>query len=250
MRISAVIITRNEENRIAECMASLKWVDEIVVLDSASVDRTVEIAREYGARVLHVEGWPGFGPQKNKAVAEASGDWVLSVDADERVTPELAEDIRRAMEADDGRVAYEFARLSKYCGRYMRHSGWWPDYVPRLFKRGRARFSDDLVHERLIVDGPVGRLRGTLLHESFATLEQVLDKVNRYSTLSAQQMAQSGRRAGLSRAVLHGLGAFLRTYVLKAGFLDGREGFMLAVSNAEGAYNKYLKLMLLANRPR
>ena len=250
MRISAVIITRNEENRIAECMASLKWVDEIVVLDSASVDRTVEIAREYGARVLHVEGWPGFGPQKNKAVAEASGDWVLSVDADERVTPELAEDIRRAMEADDGRVAYEFARLSKYCGRYMRHSGWWPDYVTRLFKRGRARFSDDLVHERLIVDGPVGRLRGTLLHESFATLEQVLDKVNRYSTLSAQQMAQSGRRAGLSRAVLHGLGAFLRTYVLKAGFLDGREGFMLAVSNAEGAYYKYLKLMLLANRPR
>jgi hypothetical protein len=127
----------------------------------------------------------------------------------------------------------------------MRHSGWWPDHVTRLFRRGRARFSDDLVHERLIVDGPVGRLQGTLLHASFGSLEQVLDKVNRYSSLSAQQMAAAGRRGGLATAVLHGVGAFLRTYLLKAGFLDGREGFMLAVSNAEGAYYKYLKLMLL-----
>ncbi len=247
-RVSAVLITRNEEANLPACLDSLKWVDEIVVVDSASTDRTREIARDAGANVFDHTDWPGFGPQKNRAIAQATGDWVLSIDADERVSPELAAEIRRVVATADAANGYALPRLSSYCGRYMRHSGWWPDYVPRLFRRGRARFSDDLVHERLIVEGPVGRLEGLLRHESFASLEQVLDKVNRYSTLSAQQMAVAGRRGGVGTAVLHGLGAFMRTYVLKAGFLDGREGFMLAVSNAEGAYYKYLKLMLLQRR--
>jgi glycosyltransferase involved in cell wall biosynthesis len=245
LRISAVLITKNEEAALPACLESLRWADEIVVLDTASADRTRDIARAAGAKVIDSPDWPGFGPQKNRALGHATGDWVLSIDADERVTPELAAEIRRVVGAADALNGYDLPRLSSYCGRYMRHSGWWPDHVTRLFRRGRARFSDDLVHERLIVDGPVGRLQGTLLHASFGSLEQVLDKVNRYSTLSARQMAAAGRRGGLATAVLHGLGAFLRNYLLKAGFLDGREGFMLAVSNAEGAYYKYLKLMLL-----
>lgn len=247
-RVSAVIITKNEEASLSACLESLHWVDEIIVLDAHSTDRTQEIARAAGAKVIDSPEWPGFGPQKNRALSHASGDWVLSIDADERVTPELAEEIRITVQSSAAADGYDIPRLSSYCGRYMRHSGWWPDHVTRLFRRGKARFSDDLVHERLIVDGAVGRLNGLLMHESFGNLEQVLDKVNRYSSLSAQQMAAASRRGGLGSAVLHGLGAFVRTYVLKAGFLDGREGFMLAVSNAEGAYYKYLKLMLLRNR--
>lgn len=249
MRISAVLITRNEEAALPACLASLDWVDEIVVLDSGSMDRTCDIARSAGAHVIESPDWPGFGPQKNRAISHATGDWVLSIDADERVSPELADQIRRVVSSPGAVQAYGIARLSSYCGRYMRHSGWWPDHVTRLFRRGKARFSDDLVHERLVVDGEVGQLTGTLLHESFDSLEQVLEKVNRYSSLSAEQMNANGRRGGVATAVLHGVGAFFRTYVLKAGFLDGREGFMLAVSNAEGAYYKYVKLFLL-NRQR
>lgn len=248
MTISAVIITRNEEAMLPDCLRSLAWVDEIVVVDSGSSDRTVDIAAEHGARVSQFDGWPGFGPQKNRAIELATGDWVLSIDADERVSAELAAEIRAAVNGAGSQAAYAMPRLSSYCGRYMRHSGWWPDYVTRLFRRGSARFSDDLVHERLIVDGTVGRLSNTLLHESFGSLEEVLDKVNRYSSLSAQQMAAAGRRGSVSGAVLHGIGAFVRTYFLKAGFLDGREGFLLAVSNAEGAYYKYVKLWLKQRR--
>lgn len=248
MTVSAVIITRNEEAMLADCLQSVAFADEIVVVDSLSSDRTVEIARAHGARVLETTDWPGFGPQKNRAIELATGDWILSIDADERVTPELASEIRAAVQSADAVAGYQLSRLSRYCGRYMRHSGWFPDHIIRLFRRGRARFSDDLVHERVIVDGAVGRLNGLLLHESFGSLEQVLDKVNRYSSLSARQMAAAGKRGSLVGAVLHGLGAFVRTYLLKAGFLDGREGFMLAVSNAEGAYYKYLKLWLIQRR--
>jgi glycosyltransferase involved in cell wall biosynthesis len=249
MRISAVVIVKNEEAALPACLASLNWVDEIIVLDSGSTDRTREIARNAGASVFESDDWPGFGPQKNRAISHATGDWVLSIDADERVTPELASQIRRVVSLPDVVQAYAISRLSSYCGRYMRHSGWWPDYVTRLFRRGKARFTDDLVHERLIVDGGVGKLTGTLLHESFHSLEQVLEKINRYSSLSAEQMSTVGKDGGVAKAVLHGIGAFLKAYVFKAGFLDGREGFMLAVSNAEGAYYKYVKLFLL-NRQR
>jgi len=247
-RLSVVIITRNEEAAIGACLGSVSWADEVIVLDSGSTDKTVDIARSKGAKVTVNSDWPGFGPQKNRALELATCDWAFSIDADERVTPELAAEIRSVITSSNPKPGYEMPRLSSYCGRYMRHSGWWPDYVTRLFRRGKARFSDDLVHERLIVDGEVGQLTGTLMHESFGSLEQVLEKVNRYSSLSAEQMNAQGRRGGVATAVLHGVGAFFRTYVLKAGFLDGREGFMLAVSNAEGAYYKYVKLFLLNRR--
>lgn len=249
MSLSVVIITRNEAAHIGACIESVRWADEIVVLDSGSDDGTAEICRGLGAKV-EITDWPGFGLQKNRAIARATGDWVLSLDADERVTPELRADIERAMAAPGDAAAFSMPRLSRYCTRYMRHSGWWPDPVTRLFRSGRARFSDDLVHERLIVDGPVADLASPLVHEAFEGLEEVLDKVNRYSSAGAQMLHAKGRRASLAGAVARGLWSFVRTYVLRVGFLDGREGFMLAVSNAEGTYYRYLKLMLLQERRR
>ena len=249
MSLSVVVITRNEAEAIRPCLESVAWADDIVVLDSASSDGTPDICRGMGARVVEAGDWPGFGPQKNRAIAHATGDWVLSLDADERVTPELRREIEAAM-ARGTHAAYRMPRLSRYVSRYMRHSGWHPDHVVRLFRRGRARFSDDLVHERLVVDGDIGTLTEPLVHEAFTSLEEVLEKVNRYSTAGAEMAHRRGRRSGLAGAVVRGLWTFLRTYFLKGGFLDGREGFMLAVSNAEGTYYRHLKLMLLAEKPK
>jgi glycosyltransferase involved in cell wall biosynthesis len=241
--ISAVIITKNEELNIRECLASLTWVDEIVVVDSGSADRTVEICREFTDRV-YIHDWLGFGPQKNRALGYATGDWVFSIDADERVSPELRAEIL-AVSRSDGPGAYEIPRLSWYCGRFIHHSGWRPDQVLRLFRRGQGRFSEDLVHERVLVEGRVGRLRNDLIHYSFRDLEQVLNVVNRYSTLGAEQKFAAGQRAGLAKSIFHGLAEFFSTYLFKGGFLDGRQGLMLAISNGEGTYYKYLKLMQL-----
>jgi hypothetical protein len=169
---------------------------------------------------------------------------VLSLDADEWVTPALASEIRAAVERADAPEGFELPRLSSFVGREMRHSGWWPDYITRLFRRGAARFSDDLVHERVVVNGAVGRLTEPLRHESFTSLEEVVDKMNRYSSASARMRVGRGKSGSVGGAVAHGLWAFIRTYVLRAGFLDGREGFVLAVANAEGTYYRYLKTWL------
>jgi len=245
MTLSAVVITKNEARVIQRCLESVTWADEIVVLDSASDDGTAEIARRLKAKVEVTTDWPGFGPQKNRALALATGDWVLSLDADEWVTPELRAEIVHALAASNGHAAFRMPRLSSYCGRFMHHSGWWPDHVTRLFRRGAARFSDDRVHERLIVDGSVGALHAALRHEAIRDLDEALAKMNAYSTAGALMQHERGASTSLAGAVWHGAWTFMRTYVLRAGFLDGREGFMLAVSNAEGAYYRYLKLMLL-----
>lgn len=244
--LSVIIITKNEEANIRACLESVIWADEIIVVDSGSSDATVEICKGFGAQV-HVHDWPGFGAQKNRALDYASKDWVLSLDADERVTPELRAEIESVLQNPqvDG---YEIPRLSSFCGRYMRHSGWYPDYVLRLFKRAAGKFSDDLVHERVIVNGLTAKLKQSLLHESFRDLEQLLSKINHYSTASAQMLYQNNRTASLKKAVGHALWAFFRTYFFRAGFLDGRKGFMLAVSTAEGTYYRYLKLMLLTEK--
>ncbi len=245
MALSVIIITKNEAADIRSCLESVSWADEIIVVDSASTDDTVAICKERRAQVHVVHDWPGFGPQKNRALACASREWVLSLDADERVTPELQKEIEAVTRAEGGPAAYDIPRLSSYCGRFMRHSGWYPDYVTRLFRRGKARFSDDLVHERLIVDGGTGKLENRILHYAFRDFEEVLRKVDQYSTAGAQRLHAKGRRASISGAVLRGIWSFVRTYVLKLGFLDGREGFMLAVSNAEGTYYRYVKLLQL-----
>jgi glycosyltransferase involved in cell wall biosynthesis len=248
MKLSVIIITRNGEATIRRCLESVSWADEIVVVDSGSTDRTPQICRELGVIVHATPDWPGHGPQKNRALDRASGDWVFSLDHDEWATPELREEIGRVLAAPGDKVAFVMPRRSSFCGRFMRHSGWWPDHVTRLWQRGAARFSEDHMHDRVIVQGPIGRLRQPVMHESIVDLDQMIAKMNSYSSASAVMLSRQGRRASLATALLHGWWAFTRTYLLRLGFLDGREGFMLAVANAEGSYYRYLKLMLLSEK--
>lgn len=243
-RLSVVVITRNEIHNIGACLRSVAFADEVVVVDSASTDGTAEAARAAGAKVIVAADWPGFGPQKNRALDAATGEWVFSIDADEQVTPELAAKIQAALAAP-AHDAYFVNRRSSYCGQYMAHSGWYPDRVLRLFRRGTARFSDDIVHERVIAQGPTGRLEADLLHDSMPHFESVIDKLDRYSTAGALALMRKGVKGSLAKALGHGWWAFMRTYVIKLGFLDGRLGLALAISNAEGTYYRYMKLWLL-----
>jgi glycosyltransferase involved in cell wall biosynthesis len=242
--LSAIVITRNEADNIGECLDALSFCDERIVVDCGSSDGTADIARSKGARVETHE-FSGFGKQKNFALSLATGTWVFSVDADERVSPALAAEIKAAVAyalAD----AFELPRLSSFCGREMHHSGWYPDYVLRLFRRGKARFDDALVHERVICEGNVQRLKAPLIHHPVQRLEDALSRMDRYSTASATALIASGRRVSFLAGIGHGFYAFVRTYVLKRGFLDGAEGFLLAVANAEGSYYRYMKAWLAA----
>ena len=244
MSLSIVVITHNEEDMIERCLASVAWADEVIVLDSGSTDHTVALCRQSGARVMETD-WPGFGPQKNRALNYATGTWVLSLDADEYLTQEAQTEIQAVLASEPEADAFRMPRLSRYCGRFMYHGGWYPDYVTRLFRRGRARFSDDLVHERLLVSGPVATLREPLCHETYRDLEEVLRKVDSYSSAGAAMAARGGQRGGVAQALAHGLWSFVRTYFVRRGLLDGTEGLMLAISNAETTYYKYMKLWLL-----
>ena len=240
--LSAIVITKNEAANIGECLDSMAFCDERIVVDCGSTDTTVEIARQKGARV-EFHAWEGYGPQKNYALSLATGTWVLSIDADESVTNELAAAIKTAV-ADGSADAFEFPRLSSFCGRQMYHSGWYPDYVLRLFRRGKARFDDVIVHERVVFDGAVKRLRPPLLHRPVTKLEDALSRLDRYSTAKARMLVESGRRVSFMTGIGHGLAAFLRAYVWRAGFLDGAEGFLLAVFTAETSYYPYMKAWL------
>jgi len=242
--LSVIIITRNESRHIGACLDSVAFADEIIVLDSGSTDDTCDIARARGARVAVTADWPGFGPQKNRALDMATGSWVLSIDADERVTPELAAEIREAI-AQPRCEAYRIARLSEFCGRPMRHSGWWPDHVLRLFRRGAARFTDAAVHEKLQAEGPAGVLRHHMLHYPYENIEALLVKMNRYSSDAAAMMYRRGRRTTALGALGHGLWTFVRIYVLRRGFLDGRRGLVVACAGAAGSFFRYAKLMML-----
>jgi len=248
MSLSVILITKNEAANIRACLESVAWADEIIVVDSGSTDDTTAIAREMGAKVYEHD-WPGFGPQKNRALGYAGKEWVFSIDADERVTPELRAEIENVLMAEQASDSYLVPRVSNYCGRFMYHSGWYPDLLLRLFKRGKAHFTDDLVHERLVVEGSSDKLTSQLLHYAFDDIEEVLHKVNQYSTAGAAMMYKRGKKSSLIGAVVRGLWSFFRTYILRGGILDGREGLMLAISNAEGTYYRYLKLMIL-NRNR
>jgi glycosyltransferase involved in cell wall biosynthesis len=244
--LSVILITRNEEANLRACLSSLgDLAQQLVIVDSASSDGTIEIAREFGATIAQPPDWPGFGPQKNRALDLATGDWILSLDADERLTPELRAEIM-AILADPGNTrCFAIPRLSWYCGRFIRHSGWNPDYVDRLFQRGTARFSEDLVHERLIPSGSVVKLKNQMLHYSFMNYSQVLKKMDHYSSASAQQAFAKGKQSSPLNAMLHGLWSFIRTYFIRRGFLDGAQGYALAVSNAQGTYYRYIKLWQL-----
>ena len=238
-RLSAIVIAKNEAADLPDCLASLAFCDEIVVVDSGSTDATVAIARAAGAVVRVSEDWPGFGLQKQRALELASGDFVLSIDADERIPADLAEEIRAAIGRGD-HAGWRINRRSSFLGRFLLHGGWYPDRVLRLARRSAARFTPDLVHERLVVDGPVGDLGHDMIHHSYRTIDEVLDKGRRYATASAAERRARGKRGGLAIALLRAMWAFLRHYVLKAGFLDGAHGFVAALAKAQETFWRWL----------
>ncbi len=249
MKLSVIIITKNEEKNIAACLESVSFADEIVVLDSGSTDKTCDIARSFGALVTINETWPGFGPQKNKALDLATGDWVLSIDADERITPELKQAIINTINnpTADG---YKIARLSQFCGRWIRHSGWWPDYVVRLFKRQSGRFTDVLVHESVVIQGQTKILSGGhFLHYPYENLEALIDKLNKYSSAAALTAYKKGKRTSLLGIFGHSFWTFIRIYILRKGFLDGWQGLVLAAMASAGNFFRYAKLYWLARKP-
>lgn len=239
--LSAIIITRNEAYHLGDCIASLDFCDEIVVVDYDSDDATVEIAREAGARVNVTRDWPGFGLQKQRALELARSEWVLSIDADERVPPSLAAEIRAAI-TSDGVAGYRLKRLNHFLGRTLRHGGWYPDLVTRLARRKAARFSASPVHERLIVDGQTGELQTPLVHLSYLTIDDVLAKLRRYTIATAQERRKNGRRGGLASALARAALSFLKCYVIQLGFLDRSRGFVAACFRAEETFWRYLSV--------
>jgi glycosyltransferase involved in cell wall biosynthesis len=245
-RLSVIVIAHNEALNIQDCVRSAAFADEVLVLDSCSTDDTVALAEAAGATVVTTD-WPGFGRQKNRAIDAARGDWLFSLDADERISPELAREIRQVLNRAKYSV-YTVPRRSLFLTRFMRYAGWWPDRTGRLFRRGSARFTESQVHEHLQASQAAGQLTQPLLHYSHRDLSGVLDKVNRYSSASAHDLAARGKRGSLASAISHGLWAFIRSYVFKCAFLEGGIGFVLAFSTAEVAFYKYLKLAELQGR--
>lgn len=242
--VSAVLITKNEAHNLPRCIGSLGFCSEVIVLDSGSTDDTVSVAESLGARVYKTDDWPGFGPQKNRALSYATQSWVLSIDADEWVESDLATSIQQHLQNYPDQPA-KVLRASSFCGKTMRYSGWGDDWVLRLFRRGSGEFSPDLVHERLVVQGVPVELQGTLGHESFVTLSDVLRKIDHYSSAWAEQAYRNGKRSNLSKSILKGFAAFFKTIVLKQGWRDGRMGLLLALTNGHGTFYKYAKLWLL-----
>lgn len=245
VKISAVLIVKNEADSLAACLDRLTWVDEIVVVDSGSSDKTVDVARRYTDKVFTATEWSGFGVQRQRAQSYATGEWVLMVDADEILTPELIAEIETVI-SDDRSLdsVYALPRLSYCFGRFIRHSGWYPDYVVRLYPRQRAGYNAARVHEKL--EYPEGltlkRLHGDMLHYTYRDLEHYLVKSAHYASEWALQREQRGKRASLLQGFLHGVGCFVRMYIVRAGFLDGRQGLLLALLSAHSTFVKYADL--------
>jgi glycosyltransferase involved in cell wall biosynthesis len=226
-RLSVVVVTLNEAERLRACLESVAWADEIVVVDAESDDKTATIAREFTDRVV-VRPWPGYAAQKNAAIDLATGDWILSLDADEVVSSDLAADIGRILAANGPADGYAVPRRNIFWGRWVRHGGLYPDWQVRLFRRARGRFAARAVHESVSVDGRVERLAGHLEHRSYRDLGDFLARADRYATLAATEAVAHGRRASVDDLVLRPLGRFLVMYVMRGGFLDGWRGFLLA----------------------
>lgn len=243
--ISAVLITLNEESRLAAALESVRFCEEVLVVDAHSTDRTREIAAAAGARVL-VRAWDGFTPQRNQAVAAARHDWVLAVDADERVTPALRAEIEAMRAAGFAEAGYRIPRVAFYLGRWIRGTDWYPDPQLRLFDRRHGRWTGGLVHESVQVDGPVGRLRGELEHHTYEDIADHMGAIDRYTTLWARQAHAEGRRAGPLDGCVASTWAFIRNYVVRRGFLLGEAGLTVSTFNAYYTYAKMAKLRELA----
>jgi glycosyltransferase involved in cell wall biosynthesis len=243
MPLSVAIITRNAASQLGNCLASVSFADEVVVVDSGSTDGTTALAARQGARVIAKE-WLGFGPQKQFAVESASHDWVLCLDADESLSNDLRESIIAELRAPRGFV-YAMPRCNRFLGRWLRHGEGYPDWSVRLFHRKHARWGSELVHEKVVTSVPVLRLRGDLLHDSAETLEKYLDKQNRYTSLQAESLRAAGRRASVLQLLLSPSLRFVKFYLLRLGFLDGVAGLVHIAIGCMNTFNKYAKLKAL-----
>jgi glycosyltransferase involved in cell wall biosynthesis len=240
--ISIIIAAKNEAHNIRDCVLSAQFADEVLVLDSGSSDDTVAIAQSCGAKV-HKTDWPGYGAQQQRGIGLAQSEWVLSLDADERITPALRQEILSAI-AQARAIGYRLPRSSSFCGQFMKAGGWRPDYTLRLVRRDKAGFTQHFLHAHMTVDGTRADLKHPLIHYSYQNLDDVLEKLNRYSRGAAIDAAAQGKQSGLAKALFKGWWAFFRTYVLKAGFIDGKMGLVLALFNGQTTYYKYLRLYL------
>jgi len=240
-KISVAVITKNEEQNIRDCLESVRWADEVVVVDSGSTDGTLEICRKFQARV-YMEEWKGFSRQKNSAVEKARNEWVLSLDADERVTPELQGEIGATLGKDPSYEGYFIARKNFFRNRWIKHCGWYPDYNLRLFRKDRGRFRERAVHERVELKGKVGYLKNPLEHKTYQSVSDFLERMDRYSTLAAREMYREGRRYHFFDAFFRPPFTFLQMYLIRAGFLEGYLGFLLSVLYSFYTFAKYSKL--------
>ena len=242
-KLSVTIITRNEEANIRRTLESVRWADEIVVLDSGSTDRTVSICREFTDKVMH-QDWLGFGKQKNAAIDRATGDWVLSLDADEPIEPELAAEIRTIMASPDANDGYRIPRKTFFLGAWIRHGGWYPDYNVRLFRKGKGRFEERVVHEAVKINGTVGTAVHAILHHAYPDLSSYLASINKYSSLAVEVMAKNdipARKTSSVNILFRPVFTFLLKYFFRLGFLDGKRGLILNLFHSWYVFAKYAK---------
>lgn len=246
--LTLVIITKNADKSLGKCLQSAHWIPNKIVVDSGSTDKTIEIANSFGAKVIH-QDWLGFGPQKQFAVMQASTDWVLNLDADEFLSPKLSDSLQALFKQKERLDAYQFPRSNKFLGRFLKYGEGYPDWSLRLFDKTKARWSDDLVHEKVIALGDslkVGKLVGDLMHESSESISHYIEKQNRYTDIQAQQMIENGKGVPCSRLIFSPLMRFVKFYLIKCGFMDGLPGFVHISIGCFAAFLKYLKV--IANR--
>ena len=241
-KLSVVVITKNEENNVRECLDSVSWADEIVVVDAGSSDRTIDIVKEYTNKV-YSRPWDGYGAAKNYGLTQCSGEWVLSIDADERVTPELRVEILENLGIDNQKIsAFSMPRRANFLGKWIYHCGWYPGRITRIFRRSKGRFTEEKVHERLEIEGLIIPLKSDLLHYTDPDLKNYFNKFNKYTSLAAEELMDRGKKYSLVKLIVNPMWIFFRMYILKRGFLDGIPGFILCVLSANYVFTKYAKL--------
>ena len=242
--LSAVLIVKNSADTLRACLESVTWCDEIVIVDSGSTDNTLDIAREFTDKIFSETEWQGFGIQRQRAQSKASSDWIFMIDADEQVTPELKASIQNVVEGNDQSAVYATPRLSWVFGRFIRHCGWYPDYVTRLYPASKGRYGDDKVHEKVYYDAgmQLKYLKGDLLHFTYRDMEHYLVKSANYAAAWSEQRYARGKRASLLQGFLHGIGCFVKMYIVRAGFLDGKQGLLLSLLSAHSTFVKYADL--------
>lgn len=243
--LSVAIITKNEEKRLPDCLKSVSFADEIVIVDSGSTDKTPDIAREFGCRFF-VEEWKGYGPQKNSAAQKCNNEWVLIIDADESVPEEARQKIAETLRSPSA-DAYSVKRKNFFNGKWIRHCGWWPDRVVRLVRKSKGSFQQS-IHERWVTDGAVENLDAIIEHRSFDSYSAMLRKLDEYSTATAQQLFNAGKSTNALAPLIHGMSTFVRLYILKKGALDGFDGLVISLTNAGGSFFKYAKLLELQRK--